>query len=657
MKKNSVNVVWRSLLFYSFVVSGISIFKCDRAFSQITPDNTLGDESSILNPRDEASDSIEGGAVRGQNLFHSFQEFNVGGGRGVYFANPDAVSNIFSRVTGSNPSNILGTLGVDGAANLYLVNPNGIVFGENSSLDVQGSFTATTAEGIEFSEGGLFNAVEPGESLLTISVPLGLQFGSSSGSIINRSFVQDETEEYVGLQVPSGENLSLVGGEVRFEAGEATASGGNINIGGLGAAGTVSLSDDGSLSFPDNVAKADINLTDEADVDVRGTGGGNINIDAGNLNIEAGNFNSSQIRAGITADSTSIEAQAGNVTINATGAVNLVDGSQIENSVEIGAIGNSGDIDVMTESLTLTNNASLDTRTSGVGNAGDIFIQAEEITFSNSTIFTEVSSDGGIGNAGNINVTTNSLLLQNGSSFLADTENRGDAGNILIEAEDFVVLEGLDEDNLRSQITSTVDTNNNLDVTGNAGNIELNTDSLIINDGGFISTDTSGEGNGGGIEINANYISFANEARVSSDVLGKGNGGNIIINTNILDVNNSNITNLVVGEGKGGNLTINASEFIVVSGERPKARDGVGSPGGFLVQVERDGKGQAGDININTNLLSISDGSKVQVATFGMGNAGNLNIMANSVEVFDTNESSRFSTGIFASVETESPYS
>ena len=132
--------------------------------SNIVPDNTLGAENSLVNPRDETSDSIDGGALRGSNLFHSFQEFNVGEGRGVYFANPDAVSNIFSRVTGNSQSNILGTLGVDGAANLYLINPNGIVFGEGAALDVQGSFTATTADGIRFGEQGEFNTWLPDRS-------------------------------------------------------------------------------------------------------------------------------------------------------------------------------------------------------------------------------------------------------------------------------------------------------------------------------------------------------------------------------------------------------------------------------------------------------------------------------------------------------------
>ena len=261
------------LIFVSTLLS-----KANPALSQITPDNTLGAESSTVNPRDETNNSIDGGALRGQNLFHSFQEFNVGEGREVYFANPDAVSNIFSRVTGSSQSNILGTLGVlkdtashiDGAANLYLINPNGIVFGENAALDLQGSFTATTAEGIEFGEGGLFSAVAPGESLLTISVPLGLQFGSNPGSIINRSFVEDETGDFVGLQVPTGENLTLVGGDISFEGGEATASGGNIEIGGLEEVGTVTFNNEASLSFPKDVGKADVTLTNQADINVRG---------------------------------------------------------------------------------------------------------------------------------------------------------------------------------------------------------------------------------------------------------------------------------------------------------------------------------------------------------------------------------------------------
>jgi filamentous hemagglutinin family protein len=143
------------------------------ALAQITPDATLGDEASTLTPnavlQGEIVDLIGGGAIRGSNLFHSFQEFNVNEGQQVYFANPDGIASILSRITGGNPSNIFGTLGVDGAADLFLLNPNGIVFGENAALDIEGSFYASTAEAIPLGD-GIYSATEPEQSsLLTIN--------------------------------------------------------------------------------------------------------------------------------------------------------------------------------------------------------------------------------------------------------------------------------------------------------------------------------------------------------------------------------------------------------------------------------------------------------------------------------------------------------
>jgi filamentous hemagglutinin family protein len=123
----------------------------DRLLAQIVPDNTLGAESSVVTPdviNGIPSDRIDGGATREANLFHSFSQFNVGAGRGAYFTNPAGILNILTRVTGANRSSILGRLGVLGDANLFLINPNGIVFGQDASLDVQGSFLATTANAV-----------------------------------------------------------------------------------------------------------------------------------------------------------------------------------------------------------------------------------------------------------------------------------------------------------------------------------------------------------------------------------------------------------------------------------------------------------------------------------------------------------------------------
>ena len=118
------------------------------AHSQVVPDGTTN--TSVINDC-QSSCNIGGGTIAEQNLFHSFEEFNVAPGASVYFADP-GVANIFSRITGNNSSEIFGTLGVSGDANLFLLNPNGIIFGEGAALDLNGSFFATTADEIQFGD-------------------------------------------------------------------------------------------------------------------------------------------------------------------------------------------------------------------------------------------------------------------------------------------------------------------------------------------------------------------------------------------------------------------------------------------------------------------------------------------------------------------------
>ncbi len=258
------------------------------AGAQVTPDNTLGTENSTVTSgvirNSLPSNLINGGAKRGANLFHSFGEFNVDAGRGVYFTNPPGIENIISRVTGSNPSQIRGTLGVTGGnANLFLINPNGIVFGAGARLDVGGSFVATTANAIQFSNQGFFNASDPNVPLLLTVNPSALIFDQvSAASIINnsvapagRQLVEDKNLlvppiSLFGLRVPDGRSLLLVGGNVRLDGGGLNALGGQVEIGGLAGTGTVGLNVAGNtldLSFPVGVQRADVSLLNGARVD------------------------------------------------------------------------------------------------------------------------------------------------------------------------------------------------------------------------------------------------------------------------------------------------------------------------------------------------------------------------------------------------------
>nr|WP_242020193.1 filamentous hemagglutinin N-terminal domain-containing protein [Trichocoleus sp. FACHB-40] len=215
--------------------------------AQIAPDNTLGAEGSVVTPNVNIqgipSDRIDGGATRGANLFHSFGDFNVGEGRGAYFTNPTGIENILTRVTGSNASNIFGRLGVLGGANLFLLNPNGIVFGPNASLDIQGSFVATTAEGIQLGDSGYFSAAQPQTSSLLSVSPGALFFNAVANqptSIINQG------------NLATGKNLTLLAGNLDLQG--QLLSGGDLT---LEAQDTVKVRDSAAIPF---IASAGGNL-------------------------------------------------------------------------------------------------------------------------------------------------------------------------------------------------------------------------------------------------------------------------------------------------------------------------------------------------------------------------------------------------------------
>ena len=215
----------RSLRFlFAFFLSGFAVSMRSPVRAQINPDQTLGVESSIVTPevevRDGLAELIEGGAARGPNLFHSFSDFNVLDSERIYFANPDGIESILSRVTGNNLSNIFGTLGVDGAADLFLINPSGIVFGSDVNLDIEGSLYATTAEAVSLGE-GLFSATAPEQSQLLTVTPNTSFFNyltENSGNIVNRGQlnangnVKTLAANNLNLQeqVAAGRDLSLL---------------------------------------------------------------------------------------------------------------------------------------------------------------------------------------------------------------------------------------------------------------------------------------------------------------------------------------------------------------------------------------------------------------------------------------------------------------
>ena len=151
------------------------------ALAQITPDTTLPNNSRVNSVGNTSI--IEGGTQAGGNLFHSFQQFSVPTGSTAHFKNAGDIQNIISRVTGGSVSNIDGLIRASGGANLFLINPNGIVFGQNARLNIGGSFLATTATSLKFADGFQFNATPSQAPLLTVTAPVGLGISSEPREI------------------------------------------------------------------------------------------------------------------------------------------------------------------------------------------------------------------------------------------------------------------------------------------------------------------------------------------------------------------------------------------------------------------------------------------------------------------------------------------
>ncbi len=177
----------------------------------------------------------------------------------------------------------------------------------------------------------------------------------------NRLPINLHTANGVGLEVNPGKNITLVGGEVNFDGDKLAAPGGRIELGGLSQAGEIGISSDSSLTFPDSISKADVSLTDGAQVNVAADGGRFINVNARNLSLSQ----ESQLTAGIVETSGTSDAQAGDIEINLTDKLTL-DDSRINNIVDLIGVGNSGNINITTGSIEATAGGLVDVSTSPV---------------------------------------------------------------------------------------------------------------------------------------------------------------------------------------------------------------------------------------------------------------------------------------------------
>ncbi len=199
---------YRLCLFLSLIIFGLLMPALAQVTTTITPDGSLGTTVS----QSGAVHTIDGGTILGRNQFHSFDRFDVGTGDTARFTGPASVENILSRVMGGVASTIDGTLQSDIAgADLYLLNPSGMIFGPNARLDVTGSFHVSTADLIQLQDGGSFSARQSDQSIMTIAEPAAFGFLKE-----NPAGIRIEKSQ---IEVPSGQTISVVAGDIDVVGG------------------------------------------------------------------------------------------------------------------------------------------------------------------------------------------------------------------------------------------------------------------------------------------------------------------------------------------------------------------------------------------------------------------------------------------------------
>lgn len=560
----------------------------------IVPDNTLGPEQSVVAPGATADEFfIDGGAQRNTALFHSFERFGINPNQTVFFSNPAIVENIFARVTGGTASNINGLLGVDGPANLFFVNPSGILFGPNAQLDVAGAFVVTTADRFLLPNSNSFNAVNPNAPpLLTVSVPLGVQFGATPQPIS----VNGAT-----LETAVGEPFALLGGQVNLNGAEILAPGGRVGLSGLSQPGTLlfdleAATPDTFLTVPVE-GRSNLTLTSST-IDTVEEGGGDIVFEAGNISL-----NQTNLFVGLNADVADVNAQGGSVLLNGTGDIQLID-STVRSLVE--DLGQGETIRISGQNLTLQDNSQILTSTLGDSSSGDIRIDlTNRLRLERgSEIVSQSSADGFMSDAGSILINAPDIRLSFSSGI--SSESAGSGGDIRITTNSLWVRE-------ESGISTR-----KLGPNTSEGDIRIQANSILVDDRGGPTLDRSPIG------ITTSVTFFPEDLGLPPETLG-GTGGNIEIDTQNLTLIGGLIAPVVFGNAQGGDLTIRAGDTVQLIGDPAAARTDFAGVAELSTAI-RDSttEGFSGDIRINARHLILRDGSIIDAGAEGLGNSGDI---------------------------------
>jgi filamentous hemagglutinin family protein len=640
----------------------------NNTIAQISPDSTLPNNSAIsINGNNII---IQGGTQVGTNLFHSFQEFSVSTGNAAIFNNGINISNILTRVTGNNASFIDGLIKTNGTANLFFMNPNGIIFGSNSALLMEGSFLGTTANSIIFSDGTRFSAIHPNTSSLSISTPIGLNFAENPGIIqiqgeghqLSSSFPTPVFGERgrPNLLSSSGNNLALIGGDIVLDGGIILSLGGNLDLGSVGK-GTVIFDvnqSDWSFDYSQSESFKNINFLTRALLDATGLSeSGSINLQARNITLQDGSVILIQNLGSKPSGAIEIEATE-SFKLSGTDPI-----SEIIGAVRTETLGSGmgGNIQVFTPKLSLIEGGQILSTNFQSGEAGNIFVNVSETLeivgsspISPLALSSIISLSVGAGNAGDINISAGNLSIRDGATVSASSIGVGEGGQANIKVRDTLEISGIQPILGFPSSIASVALNQ-----GNAGSVIVDTTRLILQNGGEIQTGTGAFGNAGSIFINSSesIVVEGDSSQIISSVtapdeitkqtfglpdIPTGNSGEVRISTPQLTLlDNAQIAVTNEGLGDGGILVIQASSLFLNQSDI-SASTQVGNGGNINItshmirssnsEISATAGGTGNGGNINANLILLLDESSISANSFE-GDGGNINITSQGLFV------------------------
>jgi filamentous hemagglutinin family protein len=586
--------------------------------AQIVPDDTLPANSSVTPGCTTCL--VNGGTERGVNLFHSFREFSVPTGGEARFNNGSQIQNILTRVTGSNLSNIDGLLKTNGTANLFFLNPNGIVFGPNARLEIGGSFLAATATSFKFPDGSEFSAIQPeAPPLLTINIPLGLQPGpiAANASITNRGILHTGQNltlnaDRLDLQgrLQSGADLTLDATHSVQIRDTATTpftaqSGGHLNIHATQGIDILAVNHPGQTPF---VSGGDLNLSSNGilAIDAHFTSGGHVSIQSAGKNTPLGNSGSGNLESASLGQVISRQDPIFNVAGNYNLALPY-EGVSLQ-------VNAGGNISYGEVTITGIDPAVHPTNPALIFNAGGSITGTGTVqtTFPNGGLIVNFQSQGAI-------------------NLLDDVSTNG--GPITLKAVGDINLQGLFSlaVNTNGGNVNLESTNGAIAISGpvNAFSIQRNSGAIsiiakedirlsdVVN---AFSLATNPRGNGNNITIQSQAGSIFSDRDISA-FTNNGTGGTITLSA-AKDITGTQLNTYSERGGNGGNLTVRTDSGNITLGNI--RTHSINQTGGKVELFNGNGNITTGDIRTADFFRSQGTGGEVRITAIN-GNLSTFN--------------------------------